>query len=395
MSLTVVETHPVQYHAPVYRAVQSRHNIPVKVIYGSDFSVAGYHDAEFGAQFSWETDLLSGYQPEFLSRTRDGGANTMEAVRASGLSAALHKAQPTALLLPGYNQPIYRRALLLAAGRRIPLMLRGETTDHDRARSILRRMTRDAYLRLVYASADAFLYIGERSRMHYERLRVPEKKLFFSPYCVDITPFQCDEAARTRLRAATRSELAIRDDALVLLFSGKLVPRKDPARIVDAARALGRPFGDVVIVYLGDGPLHDEISRAATLDPPVDVRIIGFRNQRALSAYYHASDMLILPSLRYETWGLVVNEALHHGVPCVVSSAVGCADDLIETGETGFVFDAGDTNGLKQAISQCTDLTNRPAARERCRAVVAGYSIDAAAAGIAAAYNAVTGKRDA
>src|SRR5215471_14192487 len=52
--LAVIETHPVQYHAPVYRNLQARFGIPVTAIYGSDFSVEGYRDAEFGARLSWD-----------------------------------------------------------------------------------------------------------------------------------------------------------------------------------------------------------------------------------------------------------------------------------------------------------------------------------------------------
>ena len=56
--LAVLQTHPVQYHAPVYRRVQERWGVPVTAIYGSDFSLAGYRDAEFKTTFAWDTDCL-------------------------------------------------------------------------------------------------------------------------------------------------------------------------------------------------------------------------------------------------------------------------------------------------------------------------------------------------
>ncbi|MBV9134363.1 MAG: glycosyltransferase, partial [Chloroflexi bacterium] len=71
--LAVIETHPIQYHAPVYRALQRDFGIPVTAVYGSDFSVIGYRDAEFATTFAWDTDLLSGYAARFLSRVSDGG----------------------------------------------------------------------------------------------------------------------------------------------------------------------------------------------------------------------------------------------------------------------------------------------------------------------------------
>ena len=83
--LAVIETHPIQYHAPVYRVLQQQLGVPVTAIYGSDFSVAGYRDAEFGTTFAWDTDLLSGYTPLFLSRVDSGGATSAEAVSTGGL----------------------------------------------------------------------------------------------------------------------------------------------------------------------------------------------------------------------------------------------------------------------------------------------------------------------
>jgi hypothetical protein len=42
-------------------------------IYGSDFSVDGYLDKDFGAAFAWDVDLLSGYQQVFPSKVSKGG----------------------------------------------------------------------------------------------------------------------------------------------------------------------------------------------------------------------------------------------------------------------------------------------------------------------------------
>jgi glycosyltransferase involved in cell wall biosynthesis len=54
----------------------------------------------------------------------------------------------------------------------------------------------------------------------------------------------------------------------------------------------------------------------------------GFLNQSEISRAYVAADCLVLPSDYRETWGLVVNEALASGLPCLVSQACGCAEDL-------------------------------------------------------------------
>ena len=60
----------------------------------------------------------------------------------------------------------------------------------------------------------------------------------------------------------------------------------------------------------------------------------GFQQQEKLKDVYTVADMLVLPSLYTETWGLVMNEAMQLGVPCIVSDRVGCGPDLIRPGDT-------------------------------------------------------------
>ena len=60
----------------------------------------------------------------------------------------------------------------------------------------------------------------------------------------------------------------------------------------------------------------------------------GYKNQYQISKLYKKNDILILPSA-YETWGLVVNEAMAAGLPCIVSNKVGCRYDLVKNGKTG------------------------------------------------------------
>ena len=386
--LAVIETHPIQYHAPVYRELQARLGITVSAIYASDFSVAGYIDTEFGTSFAWDTDLLSGYEYQFLSRVAHGGARTPEDATIHGLEEALEEVAPRAILLTGYSPRFYRNAFRTALRHGAPLLFRAETTDHARRRGVVKRFVRDNALRYVYGKCAALLYVGQRSRAHYVRLGVPADDLVFSPYCVDTSPFRTGEDDRARLRAAQRAELGVTDGDFVILFSGKLVPRKDPARLIEAARLL-RAEARPVVVYLGAGKLQEPLQIAASVDPPVQVRFAGFRGQRALSAFYHAADCLVLPSLYDETWGLVVNEALAHGLPAIVSDAVGCAPDLIDDGVTGARFERGNAEALAVALRRMLPLLTNAATRAHCREIVNDYSVGNAARGIAAAFQRV------
>ncbi len=387
--LVAIQTHPIQYHAPVFRAVQQQCHVPVTAIYGSDFSIRGYRDPEFGTTVTWDTDLLSGYSSEFLARSDQGGARDVSEVSARGLGTHLARLRPAAVLIGGYSPAFHRTALFSARRLGIPVLLRAETTDKEPA-ATLKRVPRRVALRGFYAQCSRFLYIGQASKRHYEALGCQPGSLVFSPYCVDESSFASDESGRERMRAPARAALGVQPDGIVVLFSGKLTPKKRPDLLLkamaDVHPAIRRP---VTVVYLGDGELRTELEAQSTHLSGVQVRFVGFKRQRELSPFYHAADILVLPSQHSETWGLVVNEALLHGVPCVVSDAVGCRDDLVRSGHTGERFATGSASDLASALHRTLSLTGRADVRAECRALAGVYSVSRAAAGIAEAYRSV------
>lgn len=388
--LAVIETHPVQYHAPVYRVLMQELGIAVTALYGSDFSVAGYRDAEFGATFQWDTDLLSGYDSRFLSTVATGGARSYDKATTRGLREQLNVVKPDAVMLMGYSPRFQRDAFLTAWRGGFPLLFRGETTDRAIARLRVKDHIRTLALRLFYARFAALLYVGSHSRAHFERLGVPASRLFSSPYCVDTTPFRLDDASRITLRAGTRAELNIGAHETVVLFSGKLVARKAPERLLRAAQKFaGAQNQNLVLLFVGDGELRADLTRQAHESPRVRTCFTGFQNQTQLSRFFHAADLFVLPSRESETWGLVVNEALHHGLPCVVSDRVGCAPDLVTPSETGEIFRADDVDELAHALERVQPLLGRADIRALCIARAEQYSTRRAAQGIAGALDAV------
>jgi len=94
----------------------------------------------------------------------------------------------------------------------------------------------------------------------------------------------------------------------------------------------------------------------------------GFLNQTEISRAYVAADCLVLPSDYSETWGLVVNEAMASGLPCIISDRCGCAPDLGQS-KGNLVFGFGDINHLANQLKTIA---------QNCRADVAdGPSLNA------------------
>jgi glycosyltransferase involved in cell wall biosynthesis len=85
---------------------------------------------------------------------------------------------------------------------------------------------------------------------------------------------------------------------------------------------------------------------------PGRCRFHGFLNQSRLPEFYRSIDLLILPSVQGEVWGLVVNEALGLGARVVVSDRVSCRHDLVSDASAVWVFHAGDPASLAAALEQ-------------------------------------------
>jgi glycosyltransferase involved in cell wall biosynthesis len=118
--------------------------------------------------------------------------------------------------------------------------------------------------------------------------------------------------------------------------------------------------------------------------------VTGFVNQRDIPAYYHAADILVLPS-EVEAWGLVVNEAMAAGVVPVVSDRVGCGPDLVA--DAGEVFRCGDVGDLAGALDRALARAAQPGARDLVRKHAARYSLERTAEGFERAARAVSRTR--
>lgn len=59
--LAILNTHPIQYFAPLYKELAKQENIDLTVLYCSKWGVEEYVDPQFKTSFKWDIPLLDGY----------------------------------------------------------------------------------------------------------------------------------------------------------------------------------------------------------------------------------------------------------------------------------------------------------------------------------------------
>lgn len=347
--LAVVNSHPIQYFAPLYAYLNRTSDLDVTALYCSDFSLRGATDPGFNTAVSWDVDLLSGYRYVFLgpnaSKRTPGG---FWSLICPTVWTEIRSGRYDAVLLHGYNYAATLLALIAAKVNRLPVLMRSETHLGLR-RPGWKQQFRDAVLRTAYRFVDGFLAIGTANRAYYRALGVPESKIYDVPYAVDNERFISGSALAPAERAAVKRKYGLPVDRPVVLYASKFMRRKRPDDLIRAVAALRDEGRDATLFMVGAGEMEHEL-RALTRNLRLaNVIFAGFVNQADLPAVYGAADVFVLPSDN-EPWGLVVNEVMCAGIPVVVSEEVGCVSDLVKDGVNGYHTKTGDLESLTAAL---------------------------------------------
>lgn len=383
MRIGFLISHPIQYFAPLFRELAK--HCDLTVFYAHRQTAEQQARAGFDVAFEWDVDLLSGYHSKFLrnvarapSTDRFFGCDTPE------IAGEIAGGSFDGFVVPGWALHAYWQAVQACRRAGVPVFVRGDSQLVG-PRTGAVRLAKAVAFRSVLRRFDGFLYVGQRNREYLQHYGAPSQRLFFSPHCIDNDAFRAASEAAGRDRLNREPGPARR-----VLFAGKLIERKRPFDLLQAAARLAADGSPVDVAFAGSGEQQDALAAAAAASG-VRAHFHGFVNQSELPGIYAAADVIVLPSDGRETWGLVVNEAMACGVPAVVSDAVGCGPDLIEAGLTGAVFPLGNVAALADGIGKVLafdPLRTRQALAKRMET----YSPARAAQGIAGAASALTSR---
>ena len=167
-------------------------------------------------------------------------------------------------------------------------------------------------------------------------------------------------------RDEVRRELKIPESRTVLFTVRNLVPRMGLEHLIEAMTMLGEERHNVVLLIGGEGPMRprlEELIRSKGLQD--SVQLLGFVPEEQLAKYYQASDLVVMPTLQLEGFGLVTVEALACGTP-VMGTPVGAIPEVLSTVDPLLVTEGTDGGSLAKTLRLwLTRFREQPGERER------------------------------
>jgi glycosyltransferase involved in cell wall biosynthesis len=402
--VALVASHVIQYQAPFFRLLAAEPELDLEVIFCSRAGAETYRDTAMQTTLRWDLDLLGGYRHTFL-RNYGFGEGYTRAINPGIVPKLLYGRYDAAIFFLGWGTVTSLLGLAACRMSGTPVMLFGDSSFIAPPRPL-----RDAFLRAVIGSADAYLVSGNWNADYYRHYGADETRFFDVPWAIDNERFEQGsrfeegerEALRARflgvpdqflgvpdqflgvpdqflgvprssseflgvdspeepeeLRGTPRHSEALRGTGLIILYSGKLLPRKDPLTLLRAVDAM-RHRDRATVLFLGHGELREELERFAR-ERGLSVHFAGFVNQSELPKHYAAADAFVLPSLD-DPRATVVNEAMACGLPVLITDRCGPAGDIVRHGDNGFVFAPGDAAALAAHLDT---LVEQPELRER------------------------------
>ena len=285
------------------------------------------------AEYLWDFQPAAAYATHQLCGQLHPEADSPFPSLRCQLHALLGEVQPQAIVSVGWADRAYQQLLVLAQQRRIPVVLISDSRQRDEPRSAAKEWLKDQLLR-GYSAA---LVAGQESRCYLEKLGFPPAAIFQPWDVVDNAFFE--QAASSAAPCHP-----------TFLCVSRLVAKKNHQGLLEAYASYQQQGGSWGLQMVGSGLLEARLrTLIAALPNPERVQVMPFCQLEELGRLYGQASAFVLASST-DQWGLVVNEAMAAGLPCLVSNACGCAVDLIIHNRTGWCFDTNSTRALTELM---------------------------------------------
>jgi glycosyltransferase involved in cell wall biosynthesis len=349
--ISIFVSHPTQYHAPIFRELSKNENLIINIYYFYKHGSVRSYDNDFKKSFKWDGSLLKYYKYEFIVEQKSN-------IKIINILQSLSKIKKCitnsdAVLVFGWNNFFYLSIIFYAYISSKILILLAENNLLKKKNFLIKKIKR-IIIYFFLKFFDYFLSIGTNNKNYYLYHGVNKNKIYQTFYTVD-TDFFKNFNSNFAFSKEINKKFFIKKKNFIFIWVGKFIERKNPTEVIKAIQFLKN--NNFHLFMIGSGPLLNSCRQYIKDHSINNIHIVGFKNQNQLKKFYSISNCLVLSS-KYETWGLVLNEAMSSGLPCIATKSSGAVHDLIRHGSNGYIYNSGSVEQLAINMLKISNISN-------------------------------------
>lgn len=188
---------------------------------------------------------------------------------------------------------------------------------------------------------DAIIYVSE-AQLRNSGNRIPSKKKYVIYNGFDTERFKVQDD-----RSITRKSLGLSDEDIVIGVITNLNKYKGLIYLFQALKKLVLSYPSAKLLVIGEGPEELTLKNAIE-DLGIESNVMFLACRKDVPELMRSLDIMVLPSL-FESFGVVVIEAMYSGLP-VVATNVGGIPEVVIDGETGILIPPIDSGAIAKAL---------------------------------------------
>jgi glycosyltransferase involved in cell wall biosynthesis len=229
-----------------------------------------------------------------------------------------------------------------------------ESREHKYSGQLLKRLLKSLKNLIgikIIQNSHSLVVGGTAAKKYALSIRKAKNNIFMAMQCSNDLMLQ---------KNIKHQNIKIRNKKKTFLYLSRITPMKGLDLLIKAFSLLKIKRADVFLLIAGDGPFRPYCQKYIESQRIHDVVFFGSVNPKNDAHIYEQADVFILPSYcrknKYESWGLVINEAMSMNLPIITTTAVGAAYDMVIDGYNGIIARENDIEHMYQAMEKILEM---------------------------------------
>lgn len=205
---------------------------------------------------------------------------------------------------------------------------------------------RDILKYFLISNASAYFVSGKIAENYFAYYGAKRENIYHHTFSTLYDEDILDNVISMKDKYLIKKKLGINEKKMVLAV-GRFIKLKNYDVLI---KAWNKVDSDCKLIIIGGG---EERTKYETLIKQYglnNIELIDYKTKDELSEYYQAADLFVHPTSS-DVWGLVINEAMAHGLPLVTTDNCVAGLELIQDNENGYIVPVGDDISLAEKVN--------------------------------------------